>query len=260
MSALEEVFGRCRAEGRAALLGYLPAGYPDLPTSLAAVRALAQAGADVVEVGVPYTDPLLDGPVIEKAASAALAAGFRLPQLFEVVAAVRDAGAVPVVMSYYNPVLRYGVDRFAAALSEAGGAGVITPDLVPDEAQVWRAAAAAHDLDPVFLVAPSSTDQRLRMTVGACRGFVYVASTMGVTGARSEVGKGAAALVARAREVTDLPLCVGLGVGTGAQAAEVAGLADGVIVGSALVQALGEDHGLHRLTELTAELAAGVRR
>lgn len=260
MSALDEVFARCRAEGRAALVAYLPAGYPDLDTSLEAVRVVAGAGADVIEVGVPYTDPLMDGPVIEQAASRALANGFRFAQVFDVVRAVRAAGAVPVVMSYWNPVLRHGPARFAAELAEAGGAGMITPDLVPDEAADWRAAADEHGLDPVFLVAPSSTDERLRMTARACRGFVYVASTMGVTGARSAVGDSAAALVERAREVTDLPLCVGLGVSTGDQAAEVASFADGVIVGSALVRTVGQDPSLQQLAELTAELAGGVRR
>ncbi|OLT19827.1 tryptophan synthase subunit alpha [Ornithinimicrobium sp. CNJ-824] len=260
MSALSEVFDRCRAEGRAALVGYLPAGFPDLETSLAAVRVLAEAGADVVEVGVPYTDPLMDGPVIERAASRALAGGFRLPQVFDLVRAVREAGAVPVVMSYWNPVLHYGPERFAADLAAAGGAGMITPDLVPDEADAWLEAARAHDLDPVFLVAPSSTDARLRSTTQACRGFVYVASTMGVTGTRTTVGGSAATLVERVRAVTDLPLCVGLGVSDGAQAAEVAAFADGVIVGSALVRAVDEDPTLEGLRAVTADLAAGVRR
>jgi tryptophan synthase alpha chain len=259
VSALDEVFARCRAEGRAALVAYLPAGYPDLATSVAAVRTAAGAGADIIEVGVPYTDPLMDGPVIEQAASHALAGGFTLAQTFEVVRAVREAGAVPVVMSYWNPVLRYGPARFAADLAAAGGAGMITPDLIPDEAADWRAAADEHGLDPIFLVAPSSTDERLRMTAAACRGFVYVASTMGVTGARSAVGDSAAMLVERTRAFTDLPLCVGLGVSTGAQAAEVAAFADGVIVGSALVRTLGQDPTLGRLGDLTADLAGGVR-
>lgn len=260
VSALEEVFARCRAEGRSALVAYLPAGYPDLRTSVAAVRAVAAAGADIIEVGVSYTDPLMDGPVIEQAASQALAGGFTLPHVFDVVRAVREAGAVPVVMSYWNPVLRYGPARFAADLAAAGGAGMITPDLIPDEAAAWRTAAEEHGLAPVFLVAPSSTDERLRMTVEACRGFVYVASTMGVTGARTAVGDSAATLVERTRAVTDLPLCVGLGVSTGDQAAQVAAFADGVIVGSALVRAMGEDLTLGRLGDLTTELARGVRR
>ncbi|WP_151523268.1 tryptophan synthase subunit alpha [Serinicoccus kebangsaanensis] len=260
MTALDEVFARCRQERRAALIGYLPAGYPDLEGSVRAVQTLARHGADIVEVGVPYTDPLMDGPVVERAASTALAAGFRLQHVFEVVAAVREAGAVPVVMTYWNPVLRYGVDRFATDLAAAGGAGLITPDLIPDEAQEWRAAAQRHDLAPIFLVAPSSTDDRLQMTTAACRGFVYVASTMGVTGVRASVGDAALELVGRTRGVTDLPLCVGLGVSTGEQAGEVAGFADGVIVGSALVRTLADDPSGGQLAWLTEELAEGVRR
>lgn len=260
MRDLEQLFAACRAEDRAALVGYLPAGFPDLATSVEAVRTMARAGADVIEVGVPYTDPLMDGPAIERAASQALAAGFRLRDVFEVVRAAREAGAVPVVMTYWNPVLRHGVERFADALAEHGGAGLITPDLIPDEAGQWRAAASERGLAPIFLVAPSSTDARLQLTVDACRGFVYVASTMGVTGVRDAVGGGAQSLVERTRAVTDLPLCVGLGVSAGAQAAEVAGFADGVIVGSALVRAVAEDPSLDALETLTAELAEGVRR
>lgn len=260
VSALAGVFETCRAEDRAALVAYLPAGYPDLAGSVAAARAVVESGADIVEVGVPYTDPLMDGPVIEQAATRALAGGFRFAQLLEVVEAVRDAGAVPVVMSYYNPILRHGHDRFAAELSAAGGAGVIVPDLIPDEAQDWLRATDEHAIDPIFLVAPSSTDERLALTASACRGFVYVASTMGVTGTRDQVGGGAGELVRRTRAVTDLPLCVGLGVSNRSQAAEVAAFADGVIVGSALVRALGADPSLGALRALTTELAAGVRR
>lgn len=263
-AALETVFATGREEDRAALITYLPAGFPDGDLSRQAMAAVAEAGADIVEVGVPYTDPLMDGPVIQDAADRALAAGFRVRDLLGNVEAVAAAGAVPVVMSYWNPILRYGPDAFARDLASAGGAGMITPDLIPDEAAAWRAAAQAHGLAPIFLVAPSSTDARLAMTTAACRGFVYVASTMGVTGARTSVGAQARELVERTRPVTDLPLCVGLGVSTGEQAAEVASFADGVIVGSALVQALGRGldawAGLGPLRELTAELADGVRR
>jgi tryptophan synthase alpha chain len=259
VSDLADVFGRCRAEGRAALVGYLPAGYPTQADSERAVATLARAGADVVEVGVPYTDPLMDGPVIQDAADEALRAGFRFSGLFRCVEAARAAGAVPVVMSYWNPVLRHGPAQFAADLADAGGAGMITPDLIPDEADAWTHAAHEHGLDPIFLVAPSSTDVRLAMTTAATRGFVYAASTMGVTGARASVGGGARRLVERTRAVTDLPVCVGLGVSTGAQAAEVAEFADGVIVGSALVAALRDDPTGQRLQALTEELARGVR-
>ncbi|CAN5353570.1 tryptophan synthase subunit alpha [soil metagenome] len=259
-AALDARFAQCRREDRAALVGYLPAGFPDQAGSLAAFTALAEAGADIVEVGVPYTDPLMDGPVIQDAVQLALSQGFRFADLLRCVEAAAEAGAVPVVMSYWNPVLRYGPSRFAADLANAGGAGLITPDLIPDEAGEWRSSAAEHDLAPIFLVAPSSTDARLAMTTAACRGFVYAASTMGVTGARARVGTGAVDLVQRTRGVTDLPVCVGLGVSTGDQAASVAGFADGVIVGSALVSALGTRGDIESLSGLTEELAEGVRR
>lgn len=262
-SALSEVFARCAAEGRAALIGYLPVGYPDVEGSLDAMTALAEAGADIVEVGMPYSDPVMDGPVIQRAATEALAKGVHVDDVFRATAAVRDAGAVPVVMSYWNLVLRRGVDRYAADLAAAGGAGMITPDLIPEEAGEWTEASERHGLDRIFLVAPSSTPERISVVTQACSGFVYTASTMGVTGTRGSVGTGASELVSRVREATDLPLCVGLGVSNRAQAAEVASFADGVIVGSALVATLldkGRDEGLAALRELTAELAEGVRR
>lgn len=259
-AALAQVFATCRSENRAALVGYLPAGFPDQSGSEQACADLARSGADIVEVGVPYTDPLMDGPVIQDAAERALAAGFRFAHLLRCVEAVAQAGAVPVVMSYWNPVLRYGPARFAADLASAGGAGLITPDLIPEEASAWTDAAAQHALAPIFLVAPSSTDERLASTTRACRGFVYAASTMGVTGVRAAVGGGAETLVARTRAVSDLPVCVGLGVSTADQAAQVAGFADGVIVGSALVAALGTDPERAALKALTEELAEGVRR
>mgnify|MGYP001035657390 CR=1 FL=1 len=259
---LDEVFARCRAEGRAALIGYLPVGYPSVEGSIDAVRTLAEAGADIVEVGMPYSDPVMDGPVIQRAATEALAKGVHVDDVFRATAAVREAGAVPVVMSYWNLVLRRGVDRYAADLAAAGGAGMITPDLVPEEAGEWRAASERHGLDRIFLVAPSSTAERIAVVTEACSGFVYTASTMGVTGTRGSVGSAASELVGRVRSATDLPLCVGLGVSNRAQAAEVAAFADGVIVGSALVSTLldrAPEEGLTALRELTQELAEGVR-
>jgi tryptophan synthase alpha chain len=257
-------FEKAGAEGRAALIGYLPAGFPTVNGGIAAIQAMIGSGVDVVEVGFPYSDPVMDGPVIQRATEAALAGGIRIADLLHTVAAVADAGAQVLVMTYWNPVERYGVERFARDLASAGGAGLITPDLVPDEADEWITASDRYDLDRVFLVAPSSTDERTAMTARACRGFVYAASVMGVTGARSGVSDLAPALVDRVRAVTDLPVAVGLGVGTGDQAASVAGYADGVIVGSALVRCLLEasdaDAGLAALRQLTAELAEGVRR
>ena len=263
MTGVAATLAKARGENRAALVGYLPVGFPDVQGSIEAMVAMVESGVDIVEIGVPYSDPLMDGPVIQHAAEAALKRGSRLSDVFTAVRAVADAGAPALVMTYWNPVVRYGVDRFADDLAAAGGAGLITPDLIPDEAQEWMAAAERNDLDRVFLVAPSSTDARLASTGAACRGFVYAASTMGVTGARTSVGDAAGTRVARARAATDLPICVGLGVSTGAQAAQVAGFADGVIVGSALVRCLVDApipaEGLTALRALTAELAAGVR-
>jgi tryptophan synthase alpha chain len=272
--SVREVLEACAAQDRAALVGYLPVGYPTVEGSIEAMRAVVEAGADIVEVGMPYSDPVMDGAVIQEAAEVALRGGVRVDDVFTAVEAVRDTGATPVVMTYFNLVLHRGVRRFAADLAAAGGAGLITPDLIPDEAQEWLAASDAYDLDRIFLVAPSSTPDRLERVTSACRGFVYAASTMGVTGVRSEVGGGAADLVARVRQVTDLPVCVGLGVSTGDQAAAVGAYADGVIVGSALVRALTADivtaddgadrpeldSALRSLRSTTADLADGVRR
>jgi tryptophan synthase alpha chain len=262
--AVAEVFDHAARQRRAALVGYLPAGYPSVAGAAEAMLTMVDAGADLVEVGLPYSDPLMDGPVIQRAVDAALHAGTTTADVLRTVERLRNHGAVALVMSYWNPVERYGVERFARDLQAAGGAGVITPDLIPDEGGPWLAAARARDLATVFLVAPSSTDARLAATAAACRGFVYAASTMGVTGARAQVGSAARDLVARTRAVTDLPVGVGLGVSTRDQAAEVASFADGVIVGSALVRTLldadgDEPAGRRALAALTASLAAGVR-
>jgi len=250
MTGVGDVLARCRAEGRAALIGYLPVGYPDVPGSIEAMTAMVEAGVDIVEVGVPYSDPLMDGPVIQYAVETALAGGTRVDDVFTATAAVRDAGAPALVMTYWN-------------LAAGGGSGLITPDLIPDEAGDWIASSESHGLDRVFLVAPSSTPERLTRATSACRGFVYAASTMGVTGTRTSVGSAAEGLVARTRAVTDVPVCVGLGVSNGEQAADVARFADGVIVGSALVRCLTEAptraDGIRALTDLTRELAEGVR-
>jgi tryptophan synthase alpha chain len=268
VSAVADAFGRARADGRGALVGYLPAGFPSYDGCLEAVRAMVDGGVDVLEVGLPYSDPVMDGPTIQAAAQQALAGGTRTREVLRTVEAV--APLVPtVVMTYWNPVERYGVDRFARDLVSAGGSGLITPDLVPDEAQEWLSASDHHHLDRVFLVAPSSTDARVAMTAAACRGFVYATSVMGVTGARKETSTSAPALVARVRDVSPLPVGVGLGVSDGAQAAEVAGFADGVIVGSAFVRCLldggpervtGQRTGPDAVGALARDLAAGVRR
>ena len=261
MSRLQNRIGAARAEDRSALIAYLPVGYPSVPASIEAMVAAVEGGADVVEIGVPYSDPGMDGPTIQEAVDVAVRAGVGMADVLAAVRAVAAAGAVPVVMSYWNPIERYGVEQFATDLAAAGGAGAITPDLVPDEAAEWIAASDARGLDRVFLVAPSSTDARLAMTVQASRGFVYAASTMGVTGTRATVGDTAQALVERTRRTgSDIPVCVGLGVSDGDQAAEVAAFADGVIVGSAYVRQLLDGHGPDGVRQLSQDLAAGVRR
>lgn len=262
-------FEKARAEDRAALVGYLPAGFPSVDGSIAALKVMVDAGCDAIEIGLPYSDPVMDGPTIQTAAQQALDAGVRTRDVLRVVEAVAATGTPTLVMTYWNPVEKYGVERFATDLANAGGAGLITPDLTPDFAPEWIAAADERDLDKVFLVAPSSTDERIAMTTAACRGFVYATAVMGVTGARTSTSELAGPLVARtkaaaAQSAPGLPVGVGLGVSNGAQAAEIAAYADGVIVGSAFVRTLLDhpgdiDAGCHALGALTEDLAGGVR-
>jgi tryptophan synthase alpha chain len=258
MSRLASLFEECRAEGRSALIGYLPTGFPDVPTSIAAMTAMVESGCDIIEVGIAYSDPGMDGPVIAAATEAALHGGVRVRDALAAVEAISKAGGRAVVMTYWNPVMRWGVDAFARDLASAGGLGMITPDLIPDEAGEWLAVSDAHDLDRIFLVAPSSTPERLATTVQASRGFVYAASTMGVTGARDAVSAAAPELVSRVKAVLDIPVGVGLGVRSREQAAQIGAYADGVIVGSALVSALKD--GIPAVRSLTEELADGVRQ
>lgn len=258
-AALQELFAASRAENRAALVGYLPAGYPTVPGSADAFAAILDAGCDLVEVGVPYSDPVMDGPVIQRAADVARANGFRVKDTLTVVEGIARRGGRAVVMSYVNPMLAYGLDAFARDLAAAGGLGVITPDLIVDEAAEWLAAADRHDLAPIFLVAPASSAERIAHTAQHTRGFLYAASTMGVTGARDTVSTAAPELVERCRQLTDLPIGVGLGVRTGAQAAQIAAYADAVIVGSAFTALAGPEGDRTALSELAAELALGVR-
>jgi tryptophan synthase alpha chain len=242
-----------------ALIGYLPVGFPDLATSIDAVVALADSGVDAIELGVPYSDPVMDGIAIQKATQSALGAGFRTRDVFTAVEAIRGRVDVPVlVMTYWNPVLQYGVDRFADALKDAGGAGLITPDITPDSAADWIATSDRTGLDRVFLAAPSSTDERLRDTVAATRGFVYAVSTMGVTGARASVDAAARSLVTRIRAAGDASTrtCVGVGISTADQVAEVLAYADGAIVGAALVTALAEG-GVAGVAATASALAKG---
>lgn len=264
MSAVGDKLEQLRAEGRPALVGYLPAGFPSVEGSTRAIEAMIDGGVDIVEVGLPYSDPVMDGPTIQDAAQRALAGGFRVRDVFGIVGASVASGAPTVVMTYWNPVEKFGVAAFAAELAAAGGSGLITPDIIPEEAAEWTAAASKHDLDQIFLVAPSSTDKRLAMTAEAASGFIYATAVMGVTGQRQHTSSLAPVLVARVRKVTDKPVGVGLGVSNGDQAAEVGEFADAVIVGSALVRCLldtpDEAAGLTAIKTLAADLRAGVER
>ena len=245
--------------GSGALIGYLPVGFPNLQTSIDAAVALVENGVDVLELGLPYSDPVMDGIVIQKATQAALADGFKLRHGFEAVEAIASRVSAPVlVMTYWNPVVQFGVEKFAVALKGAGGAGLITPDLIPDEASDWLDISDRFDLDRVFLAAPSSTDARLKQAVDASRGFTYAVSTMGITGARAEMDAAARTLIGRLRDVGATSTCVGVGISTADQVREVISYADGAIVGSALVQALAEG-GVAAVAASAAALSAGTR-
>jgi tryptophan synthase alpha chain len=253
------VIARRNVEANGALVGYLPVGFPTLDESVEAAVALVENGVDVLELGLPYSDPVMDGPVIQAATQQALANGFRLSHGFEAVRRVTERVDAPVlIMTYWNPVVQYGVDRFADDLAAAGGAGLITPDLIPDEGADWIAASDRTGLDRVFLAAPTSTEPRLAQTIEASRGFVYAVSTMGITGARADVDTAARTLVARLQAAGAEASCVGVGISTAAQVAEVLGYAQGAIVGSALVRALAEG-GVEAAGSLAAELARGTR-
>jgi len=229
------------AASRGELVGFLPVGFPDLPTSIDAAVGVVESGVTALELGVPYSDPVMDGPVIQAAANRALDAGFRLPHVFDAVRGILARVDVPIfVMTYWNPVLQFGVERFASELAAAGGKGLITPDITPDSADEWIAVSDATGLDRVFLAAPSSSDERLRMIVEASRGWVYAVSTMGVTGAREDVDAAARRLVGRLRNAGADDVRVGIGISTPEQVREVLEYADGAIVGSAIVRAVAD--------------------
>ncbi|WP_314647428.1 tryptophan synthase subunit alpha [uncultured Microbacterium sp.] len=258
MSRVERAFEKAEAEGRTVFVGYLPVGYPDLETSIQAALTLARNGADIIELGPPYSDPVMDGAIIQEATTAALAAGFRMADLFTAIRRITAETDVPVlVMTYWNPVVQYGVDRYADDLLAAGGAGLITPDITPDVADEWIAASERTGLDRVFLAAPTSSDERLGLVVSSSTGFIYTVSTMGITGERAELDRAARTLVGRLRAQGAERACVGIGISTAEQIAAVSEYADGAIVGTALVRAL-RDGGLNALAEVTRTLADGT--
>ncbi|PJM72841.1 tryptophan synthase subunit alpha [Bifidobacterium primatium] len=267
-SPTETMFDRLRKQNRPAFIGYLPYGFPDPDVSLDALRIMVEHGVDAVEIGLPYSDPVMDGPVIQAASQIALDNGESINNVFKAVETVANAGGVPLIMSYWNLIYHYGVERFARDFENAGGAGLITPDLIPDEAGEWIEASDRHGLDRIFLVSPDSADERLETVARNARGFVYAASRMGVTGERDTISSSPEHLVERTRNAGAKNVCVGIGVSTAQQAAKVGSYADGVIVGSALVHTLlnddnrtarDTDEGLRLLAAKTDELAEGVR-
>ena len=260
---LDDLFVKTRAEKRAALIAYIPAGFPTIKDCHRVIQAFIDGGVDAIEIGFPYSDPVMDGPTIQAAAVKALENGTGAEDVLDALEVAVKGGVPSLVMTYWNPIEKYGVEKFADAISARGGSGVIHPDLTIEESASWLAATKKSAINPVYVVALSTADQRLKSVTAQCGGFIYAASIMGVTGARASVSSGAQDLVARIRTVSDLPVSVGLGVSTREQAKEVAAYADGVIVGSAFVKAILDapnlDEGLAAVTALVRELALGVR-
>lgn len=259
MTTIAEAFSRAHQEGRAALIGYLPAGFPSIDGAVECIAAMVDGGVDIIEIGLPYSDPLMDGITIQEAVQQSLENGTKIADVIGTAARVSSLGVATLIMSYWNPIERYGVEKFATELHNAGGVGVITPDLTPEEAHDWVEATDANDIDRVFLVALSSTDERLATVAAATTGFVYAGAVMGVTGARTSLGDAVREVVSRTRQFTELPIAVGLGVSTPEQAHEIAQFADGVIVGSAFINAINTG-GPDAARELAKKLRAGVVR
>lgn len=260
---LDQLFIKTRAEKRAALIAYIPAGFPTVKDCHRVIQAFVDGGVDAIEIGFPYSDPVMDGPTIQAAAVTALNNGTSAEDVLDTLEVAVKAGVPSLVMTYWNPIEKYGVEKFAAAISERGGSGVIHPDLTIEESGLWQSAVNKSEINPIYVVALSTSDDRLAKVTSQCGGFVYAASIMGVTGARASVSTGAEGLVSRVRKVSDLPVAVGLGVSTREQAKDVARYADGVIVGSAFVKAILDsptiEAGLAAVTTLARELALGVR-
>src|SRR3989454_10951341 len=260
MSRLEATFTRLRARGERALVAYLMAGDPSLADTRRLVIEAARPGADVVELGVPFSDPLADGPVIQRAAMRALAAGTTMSRVLETVATLRAEVSVPLVLlGYYNPVLAFGLKAFARTAAGAGVDGVIVADLPPEEADPLAAEAEAAGLDLIHLVAPTPTAARVRLIARRSRGFIYVVSLTGVTGERQEIPADLAAQIRILRLLTTKPVCVGFGISTPAQAAAIGRLADGAIVGSAIVRMIEERAGSRTLVEEVGTFIASLK-
>ena len=263
MTQLDQVMAKVRQENRAALIAYIPAGFPSQAGCAKAIQVLADAGVDAIEIGFPYSDPVMDGPVIQEAADISLKGGTKAVDVFAALKVATDTGVAAVVMTYWNPIAKYGVEKFAQSIADNGGSGVITPDLTIEESDAWIEATKKTGINPIYVVAPSTSNERLQNVTAKTGGFVYAASMMGVTGTKDAVSSTASELVSRVRTVTGLPISVGLGVSTREQAKSLAAYADGVIVGSAFIKLLldaqSEQEGLDAVSHLAKELALGVR-
>lgn len=264
MSTIHQVFNKAKSENRAALIAYLPAGFPTIEGSIKIMQEMLNNGVDLIEIGVPYSDPLMDGPTIQEAVDIALSNKTGIKDVMHIVSEVSKLGKPVLTMSYWSPIEKWGVANYAQQMKNAGGVGVITPDLPPDESDLWISESDKNNIDRVFVVAPSTTEERLKLVTKNVTGFVYAASLMGVTGTRNQVSNRAEELVSRIRKHTDLPVAVGLGVSNAEQAKEVAKFADGVIVGSAFVKVILEQPDLSKsmqvIAKMSKDFAQGVHR
>ena len=259
MSRVAETFARLKAEGRRALIPFVVAGDPDIEATRDLLVELARAGADLIEVGVPFSDPVADGPVIQRAGARALANGVGVAQVLEVVHDARAAtGAAIVLFSYFNPLLQFGVERLGAEARAAGVDGVLVTDLPPESAADFASVMGRNGLDCIYLAAPTSTDERLRLIACRATGFIYAVSRAGVTGARAEVSAEAERLVARIRRVSDLPVAVGFGISDARQVAEVWRYSDAAVVGSAIVAEIERRAGSPDLVARVADFTRGL--
>jgi tryptophan synthase alpha chain len=258
MSKTETLLNTLDQKGESALIGYFPAGYPSVEASVEACVAMCESGIDILELGIPYSDPVMDGLVIQVATEEALTNGFKLSMFFDLLKEITSRVSTPVlVMSYWNPIMQYGVERFARDLKAAGGAGLITPDLIPDEAADWLNISDELELDRVFMATPSSSQARLDQVARLSRGFIYAVSTMGITGAREDLDAKARGVVSGVKSTaTRVPVCVGIGISTAEQVSEVNSYADGAIVGSVFIKAY-RDGGVEELKRAVKQLKGG---
>lgn len=265
MSRIEKRFADLRSAGEGGLVCFVTAGDPDLETTGRVVLELDRAGADVVEIGIPFSDPIADGPSIQAASMRALERGVNVPAVLELVRAVRRESDVPLtLMTYYNPIRQYGLERFARDASDAGTDAAIVTDLTPEESGAWKTAAEAHAIDTIFLLAPTSTNSRIERVVKFASGFIYCVSRTGVTGAQSRLAEGIDGLVGRIRGFSSLPIAVGFGISRSEHVAEVCSYADAAVVGSALVNLIAEKAGtgdlLPEVNRFVSALKDGARR